>query len=299
MNGRVLAGDRTAARATTDRGRVPRVSLVCATIGRDAEFSRLLASLDAQQVPIELIVVDQSGDDRLVSVLGCAGPNVEVVHLRCPPGLARARNLGLRRVTGDWVGFPDDDCWYAPQTLQRVIAHFEAHPEADLVSGRFVDADGRGESKWPTRPTRVGRFGVWRCACSITVFARRRVLDAVPGFDESLGVGAGTPFGSGEETDFLLRAMEAGLRIDYDPDLVLRHPLKDDAFDDAAVARARSYATGSGRVLRTHRYPFWFFAASVAVPLAGACWSRLVGDRARARLRGAIAAGRVAGWRAR
>ena len=35
-------------------------------------------------------------------------------------GLSRARNAGLRMIAGDIVSFPDDDCWYPPDLLQRV-----------------------------------------------------------------------------------------------------------------------------------------------------------------------------------
>ena len=45
--------------------------------------------------------------------------------------------------------------------------------------------------------------------------ARWQVLD--------LGVGSGTPMGSGEETDYLLRALEQGFRIRFEPDLVVFH----------------------------------------------------------------------------
>ncbi|MGA8056526.1 MAG: glycosyltransferase family A protein, partial [Burkholderiales bacterium] len=74
-----------------------RLSLVLATVGRTDEAARFLASLDRQGVgDIELVVVDQNEDDRLVPLLAPYRDRFTVRHLRSAPGLSRARNVGLR-----------------------------------------------------------------------------------------------------------------------------------------------------------------------------------------------------------
>ena len=279
----------------------PMFSLIVATLGRTAELARLLESLDAQlERSFELVVVDQNEDERVAELLAGRTWSFPVVHLRLDVrGAARARNVGIRAARGDVIAFPDDDCWYEPDTLARVRGLLDAQPGTDVLSGRYVDGDGRGEPKWPPRAARVDRYNLWRCTIMIGLFVRRAVLDAVPGFDESLGVGAGTPFGSGEESDFLLRVLGAGLRIDYEPSIVLRHPLKDGIYDEAATRRAHAYAIGTGRVLRVHRYPLWFIAGASAYPALGAALGLVRGRPDVARLRWSIAAGRLAGWFAR
>ena len=77
-------------------------------------------------------------------------------------------------------------------------------------------------------------------------------------FDESLGVGAGTPWGSSEEMDFIIRAIRQGSRLRYDPDLVVFHPQTVSDFDRTAAQRHLSYSRGFGRVLKKHGYPFSF-----------------------------------------
>lgn len=279
----------------------PTFSLIVATIGRSDEFRRLLASLEVQRErSFELIVVDQNDDDRIAALFAEREWQFPIIHLKPGTrGAARARNAGLRVARGEVIAFPDDDCWYEPDTLAQVRTLLDAQPHTDVLSGRYVDGDGRGEPKWPTRPMRVDRYSLWRCTIMIGLFLRRAVLREVPGFDESLGVGSGTRFGSGEESDFLLRVLAAGLRIDYEPSLVLRHPLKDGVYDEAATRRAHAYAIGTGRVLRVHRYPFWFLAAASAVPALGAALGLMRGRPDIARLRWSIAAGRLAGWFAR
>ena len=98
-----------------------RFSLVLATVGRTEELNRFFASLDyATHRNFEVILVDQNPDDRLNSVLDHYDGRFPALHLRSERGLSRARNVGLRRVTGDVVAFPDDDCWYPPNLLNQV-----------------------------------------------------------------------------------------------------------------------------------------------------------------------------------
>ena len=48
---------------------------------------------------------------------------------------------------------------------------------------------------------------LWNRAISFTIFLRRDVVEAVGPFDEELGLGSGRPWASGEETDYLIRAV--------------------------------------------------------------------------------------------
>ncbi|MFN2119332.1 MAG: glycosyltransferase family 2 protein, partial [Anaerolineales bacterium] len=97
------------------------VSLVLGTKGRTAELSRFLDSVAVQtHAPLEVILVDQNADDRLRPILA-AFPQMPLTRLMCEPGLSRARNMGLAVAKGDVVGFPDDDCWYPPDSLEKVV----------------------------------------------------------------------------------------------------------------------------------------------------------------------------------
>ena len=205
--------------------------LVVATVGRTTELERLFASLDAQtHRDFRVLVVDQNRDDRIASLL-----DGRALHLRSPVGLSRARNVALPHLAADAVAFPDDDCIYPPDLLERVAARLA---DLDGVTGR--------EPWWPADAAMLTRDNVWNRAISFTIFLRRGVVERVGKFDETLGL----PNASGEETDYLIRALDAGARIAYDPTLVVEHPLK--PADLSAVA-ARDGAS-LGYILRKHRY---------------------------------------------
>ena len=235
-------------------------SLVMATRGRTAEVAEFLRSLEAQRRDdVELIVADQNGDDRLVPVLA-AHPG-RVVHLRLPRiGANHARNAGLRAAVGAILGFPDDDCLLPAGVLDRVATAFEADPALDILTGPAESpAGGLGSGRWRETGGAIDAGSVWTSVIEFNLWIRRPVALALGGFDEAMG--PGTPLGSCEGNDLVLRALAAGHRARYEPGLRVIHP--DKRLTEVAAARARVYGRGFGYALRRHRVP-----ASVWLPFA-------------------------------
>ncbi len=265
------------------------VSLIVATVNRGTELERLLTSLDRQTYrDFEVIVVDQNRDDRLVPVLG-VHPGLEIRRVRCELGLSRARNAGLRAAKGDIIAIPDDDCWYPDQLLEQVTNWFASHPEFGIFNVVKRSAENKPVGpKWPPTARNCAMADVWQCAISSAIFMRRSVCDAVGDFNEMIGVGAPSKYQSGEETDYVLRALERGFQMWYEPSLTVHHP----PLDSVVRLRRVSYrfALGTGYVLRIHRHPLRLVVRYIARSLGGALLSLFKGDIARAHaylLRGA------------
>jgi Glycosyl transferase family 2 len=196
---------------TESSERTPEFSLIVTTKDRTSELAKLLRSLDCQRLrSFELIVSDQNADDRLLPVLAPFRQRFPLRHIRSSGGASRGRNAGLPLATGRCVGFPDDDCWYPPDLLATVARLFRDHSDWHIVCGRSVDDAMRNtQGRWLDDVTQANRRNVLRIGIEYTIFARAAALAAAGPFDEALGVGAGTPWGSGEATDFLLSAIEA------------------------------------------------------------------------------------------
>jgi GT2 family glycosyltransferase len=276
--------------------------IVLATLGsRRSELERLLESLVAQSHRrFRLIVADQSRDDRLLSTLEGYRKSFEIVRVKSERGLSRARNEALTELGFDVVTFADDDCWYPDDLLARVDDLLRAHSDWDGVTGRVIDELGRpSAARWSTTAGPLDRGNVWTRGVSISVFLRRRVVEQVGGFDEALGIGAGTGWGSGEETDYLLRALERGFTLLYQPTLAVFHPHVRADTTPPATAAGRSYGMGMGRVLRKHGYPRRSAAYHVARAAGGAVLALAHGRPAQAQFYWAVARGRARGWLAR
>ena len=271
-----------------------RFDLVVATVDRTDDLRALLASLAAQtHDDFRLVVVDQNEDDRVARVVA-EHPGLEALRVRSPRGLSRARNAALPHLTGHLVAFPDDDCVYPPDLLDRVARRFAADPGLGGLSGRPAAADGRVVGRWPANALPITPETVWHRTNSHTIFFRREVVERVGAFDEALGLGSGTPWSSGEEIDYVVRALRLRWRIEYDPALVVTHPVKPVSADDL-VALGRRDGGSVGYVLAKNRYPARVVARMLARPALAAVASLVLLDVTLARFHAAALAGRLEG----
>lgn len=275
-----------------------RFSLILATIGRVSEVEQFLISLDSQtHRDFELIVVDQNEDERLSSILAAYRESFSIMHLKSKLGLSRARNSGLPHITGDVVAFPDDDCWYPSRFLERMAAVFCDHPTLDGFTGRMMDERGRtGTARFDKEPGLLNRTNAWKRAASITIFLRKGTIEAVGGFDEVLGAGAGTPWEGGEDIDYVLRVVAVGFKIYYKPDIYVFHPSPLECDPSKLADRAYRYGAGIGRVWRKHRYPLWLVAYYLLRPIGGTVLNLLRGYTGKATYHFSAFRGRLRGW---
>jgi glycosyltransferase involved in cell wall biosynthesis len=270
---------------------LPSFDLVVATIDRSAELEALLGSLDRQtQDRFRVLLVDQNNDERIAELVP-RHPALKIERLRSGKGLARARNAALSQLTSEVVAFPDDDCLYPDDLLERVARRFAGDLRLDGLTGR-----GGASASWRRDPALLTRDNLWNRAISYTIFLRREVVERVGPFDEQLGLGSGTPWSSGEEIDYLIRAIDTGARIEYEPSLVVTHPEPSFSAPTWRAVGARDGAS-VGYLLRKHRYPRSRVARMLVRPAGGAMLAGLRRNGNRAAFHLATLRGRVLGYR--
>lgn len=266
-------------------------SLVLATCGRVTEVGEFLASF-ARGTPdgcaIQLIVADQNDDGRLKPILANLPPEWEIRHVAVPEkGVCLARNHVLPMADGEIVAFPDDDCLYAPDTIEKVVSFFRKHPSIDVVLGRTIaskpwgqtpngmgtdpkirgDRPQRTVGTGPKRAKRLNKYSIFSHGEMYLQFYRKSAIDKIGRFDEDFGPGIRSrhPFG-GDDSDYLARAVLGGLKIARDESIRVWHPPQDHVgFDARKIA---GYGATRMALLRKLRYPFWFKLANVVYPLA-------------------------------
>lgn len=244
-----------------------RFVLLVTTLGRSAEMSRLLESLSLQTCRSLTVYIGDQSNGALSGLWKKYGGNLD---LRILPlerkGVSFARNTLLDRCakqTYDIIAFPDDDCWYPPDALEKVGNWFGAHPG---VGG--IVANWRGGPEYtapPLLPKRLSMLTAFQRAETYVQFYRREAVEAIGKWDEKLGPGTSLPYGSGEDTDFLLRALKKNIRLVRANAIEIFHP--EICLDSANISRWRSYGHGRMYVIRKHRLPGWFRLANVVYPL--------------------------------
>lgn len=272
-----------------------RFDLVVATVDRVEPLDALFASLDSQtHRDFRVVVVDQNADERTASVLA-GHPGLDVLRLGSERGLSRARNAALQALDAGLVAFPDDDCSYPPDLLGRVAARFAADRALDGLTGRAAAEGGASDPSWEAEPAVLTTHNLWNRVISFTLFLRRELVARIGGFEEGLGLGSGTPWSSGEEVEYVVRALRTGARIEYDPGIVVTHALKAYSPDELRAIGLRDGAS-VGWILRRHGYGARATARMLVRPLGGIGASLVHGDVARASFHAATLAGRVRGY---
>ena len=227
-------------------------SLIVATKNRPEQFARFIGSLRRQTwCAATIVVVDQSDNEIAVAneaiTLGLTGV-MDTVYLRSAPvGLSAARNLGLAFAERELVGFPDDDCWYDPRCLETVNRVFHTLPRVEFLIGSYAPSTSVPDVA--SVVTYLTQLNCVRKVNSVSLFVRTALLRRLSvQFDP--GLGAGTRLPAGEELDFVLTLLEAGVKGIYLPELTVGH----EAGDRPSQRWARTLALASSYVLARHAF---------------------------------------------
>ena len=265
-----------------------RCSVVINTVDRSRDLAITLADLEPGWDPVR---------DELIIVLGPTGDDSEdIVHrsklqpvlVRCPErNLARSRNLGLEAATGRFVAFIDDDASPEPAWLDELLAPFDVDPAIGVTSGFALDGEGRrflnryvvadllGQSWWFHDESAASRCIMaapnqrrFLTATGCNMAFRRSTLGKIGGFD---------PFYRYflEETDAVLRLLQAGHRCVPAPGSMVRHRL------GANIARTPDFSPEQRTtIIRSQLHYIESFARGTvpADEIEAAIWRRILTD---------------------
>lgn len=169
----------------------PDISVIIPSYNRAHTLQRALDSVLNQTLkPNEIIVIDDGSTDDTQSVLNLY-PGITVIE-QSNSGVSSARNSGVEKSSGDWIGFLDSDDEWLPKKLEKqwaaicnddkLISHTE---EIWIRNGQRVNPMKKHQ-----------KYGGWiydKCLplCVISpssVMIHKTVFDDVGNFDESLEV---------------------------------------------------------------------------------------------------------------
>jgi glycosyltransferase involved in cell wall biosynthesis len=122
----------------------PVFSIVTPSLNQGRFLGDALSSVRNQGQPShEHIVVDGGSSDDTGDVLQSARGSVRYL-IEPDEGQSDALNKGLQLACGTIIGWLNADDFYLPGTLQAVQAHFERHPNAEVIYGDAVIVDRSG-----------------------------------------------------------------------------------------------------------------------------------------------------------
>jgi GT2 family glycosyltransferase len=193
--------------------------------------------------PARLVVIDQGTDEvvaRWVAVL--QQRRMAVLHVQtAPAGISAATNRGLREVRTGFAAVTHDDCRVRHDWLERLAARLDEVGDA-IVTGR-VEPEGEGIVLTVQTADRPAVYTSPILHGDVLFppnmgFALR-LVDRIGRLDEHPSLAT-----AGEDNEWAHRALRAGVRIVYDPTIIVGHLARHRREDLPGLYRR--YARGHG-----------------------------------------------------
>lgn len=218
--------------------------ILCTYNPDEALLDEVMASLAAQAMTFEFILVDNNSDTPLTTdrLSALAAGSARIVR-EPRQGLAHARRCGVRASSAELICFVDDDNILAPDYLDQAMRIALDRPEIGAFAGRAHGRFGRKPS-WIHR-RHIARYAVrdlgdepvtgpgdhwgpWEpfgaglvVRCDVAEGYCKLVDSTVTA--AGMGRSSRTGLGSGEDSLFSRVADRLGYKVSYEPTLRLEH----------------------------------------------------------------------------
>lgn len=233
------------------------MDVVICTYNNAMLLDRTLASIAQQQVSAchtwSVLVVDNNCTDSTADLVN------QYIQMQTIPGLRRvveskqgltqARLCGLRHTTSDWIAFIDDDCLLAETWVEQAIQFAAAHSQCGAFGGKVLleweqppsplllkhqrafAASDRGESvqKLSRQQFHLPGAGL--------VVQRAALLDSGWLDQPFLNGREGTKLTAGEDSEIVLRILNAGYEVWYTPNCRLHHFIPTKRISESYLAK--------------------------------------------------------------
>ena len=206
-------------------------------------LSRCLEALEKQSAPkaeFEVTVADDGSTDETLEMLSQFKAQTELnLQWTSIPnsGPGNARNAGVAKSAGSWIGFIDADVIPDPDWVKNAIQLIQQKPDAGAFEGRTEVTQRNLATPFThqTENTDGGRYPT----CNFLV--RRNLANFHPAYL--------IPFR--EDTDLAFSILASGYSIIFAPELIVEHPPLSSSYSRPLVLARRYYYDG----LLARRFP--------------------------------------------
>ena len=167
------------------------VSVVIPTYNRSTLIGRAINSVLHQTRPVdEILVVDDGSTDNTRKVVDSfRHPGIRYLLLDRNRGAQRARNIGIREASGEWIGFLDSDDEWLPARVEKALAA-SAWSDKDISYCWYFRQGINGVRQIQKTSAHSGRIYAEILAKPFTtfpgLFVKRHCLKRIGGLDEQI-----------------------------------------------------------------------------------------------------------------
>ncbi|MBH8563673.1 glycosyltransferase family 2 protein [Nostoc sp. CENA67] len=219
------------------------MDIIICTYNNAALLERTLAAISRQKVSQNyhwtVTVVDNNCVDETPAIVEkfIRANTIPGLHriVEKRQGLTYARICGITNTTSEWIAFVDDDCVISEDWVENAIKFASSHPGCGAFGGKVV-------LDWEVTPSPVinkysrtfAAFNLGESSKQLTrsnfhipgagLVVRRTALEKSGWLVQQFLTGrAGTKLTAGDDSEIVLRILNAGYELWYTPDCLLHH----------------------------------------------------------------------------
>ena len=221
----------------------PKLSIIIVSYFVRQEVEDCLDELRKSNLALEVFVVDNASTDGTVEMLQAKyrdWPALCSINSSENLGLARANNVPIQRLTGEYTLILNPDTIPTPELLERLVGYLDAHRDVGVVGPLSLYADGtphssfhhrwtpfhillwstvprRWTSWWYDRPARLLRERDVMFVSGACLLIRTEIFRRIGGYDDAYFLAVE------DAADLCRRAAETGARVVYYPAASIVH----------------------------------------------------------------------------
>ncbi|MCW6537284.1 glycosyltransferase family 2 protein [Sphingomonas lycopersici] len=175
------------------------VSLVTAAFNRERTIGQAVESVRHQTYPaIEHIIIDGGSRDNTVRIARAAARKGAIISSEPDDGIYDAFNKGVKRASGDVIGFVHSDDFLAADDVIAKVVNAFADPKVDAVYGDLdyvlADDPSRVLRRWRSGAFERRKLGRGWMPPHPALFLRRRIYERYGYFDTEFDIAADYEF---------------------------------------------------------------------------------------------------------
>ncbi len=221
------------------------------------DLLRMIDSYDNSDEKYRHIILIQSDYSAFVEQVEYLRTKAIVIHSETIVSLSKARNIIYNHAKDndllsdvELIAFPDDDCWYPGDNLNKIYSMFVEDSALDLFVCR--SSESAEEITAQDKPRDISVKELINTCNSNTIFARVTAIDFDDFFDEALGIGSKN--NGGEDVDFAMRCFVKARKAFYLDKSIVWHR-------DQDMAEKPVYFRGGFKALKKNalKHPMFAF----------------------------------------
>jgi GT2 family glycosyltransferase len=207
----------------------------------------LRASLNQKIPPHKVILIDQNSKELELPEDILNNP-LFTKSRTDKKSVSAARNTLVIPEGTEWIFFCDDDGYPCDDYSEKLKKIIMENPSLEILAGSIVRDDNN--EFYTLRHKKYGSLKYFRNTKNLmgsNFVVKAKVFDELGRFDENFG--AGSLWGSSEETDFCWKAYFSGKNMEFFPELIVYHiPPFNESFKEG-FKKAFKYGVGKGALV--------------------------------------------------